>query len=76
MTRLCTHVIWELRSAETSAQVRCVIDEYEGGHCLIRITHADCEVMSGWHASRDDAAHHAAEIETNLLKAGWGATAG
>ena len=68
-------IAWELRSPQTSATVRCVIEEYEGGHCIIRVTHADNEVISCWEASRGEATAHAAAIETNLLHTGWGAVA-
>jgi hypothetical protein len=50
-----------------------VIEEYEGGHCIIRVTHADNEVISWWQASRGEATAHASAIETNLLHTGWGA---
>jgi hypothetical protein len=68
-------VVWELRSPTTSATVRCVIEEYAGGHCRIRVTYADDEVMSVWQASPGDATAHAAAIESNLLHIGWGNTA-
>jgi hypothetical protein len=66
--------VWELRSSQTAATVQCVIEEYQGGHCLVRITHADSEVMNCWHVSREDATRRAAVIETDLLHTGWGAT--
>lgn len=66
-----TRVAWELRSHQTSATVKCVIEEYDGGHCLIRITHANREVMNCWHASRTDATNRAAFIETDLRHTGW-----
>jgi hypothetical protein len=66
-----TRVAWELRSHQTSATVKCVIEEYDGGHCLIRITHADQEIMNCWHASRADATDRAAFIETDLRHTGW-----
>ena len=66
-----TRVAWELRSHQTSATVRCVIEEYDGGHCLIRISHANQEIMNCWHASRADATDRAAFIETDLRHTGW-----
>jgi hypothetical protein len=71
-TSVGTKVIWELRSSQTAATVKCVIEEYQGGHCLMRITHADSEVMNCWHVSREDATRRAAVIETDLLHTGWG----
>ena len=68
-------MVWELRSNQTAALVKCVIEEYQSGHCLIRITHADCEVMNCWHMSREEARKRAAVIETDLLHTGWGGTA-
>ena len=68
-------VAWELCSNQTAALVKCVIEEYQSGHCLIRITHADREVMNCWHMSREEATKRAAVIETDLLHTGWGATA-
>jgi hypothetical protein len=64
-------VIWELKSRETFATVKCLIEEYVGGHCRIRITHADEEVMSSWHISRSDATARAEVIHTDLLHTGW-----
>ena len=72
---LDARVAWELRSQQTSATVKCVIEEYDGGHCLMRITHADREVMNCWHASRADATDRAAFIETDLRDTGWRADA-
>ena len=68
-------VVWELRSNQTAALVTCVIEEYQSGHCLIRITHADREVMNCWHMSREEATKRASVIETDLLHTGWGGTA-
>ena len=52
-------VVWELCSNQTAALVKCVIEEYQNGHCLIRIMHADRVVMNCWHMSREDATKHA-----------------
>jgi hypothetical protein len=49
-----------------------VIEVYEAGHCVIRVTHAANEVISCWEASRGEATAHAAAIKTNLLHTGWG----
>ena len=67
-------VVWELRSNQTAASVKCVIEEYQSGHCLIRITHADREVMNCWHMSREEATKRASVIEADLLHTGWGGT--
>ena len=72
MTTVERVVAWQLRSRQTSATVTCVIEEYDSGHCLIRVTHADSEVLSSWHVSREDAAKRATGIESDLLQAGWG----
>ena len=71
VTTVETVVVWRLRSKQTSATVTCVIEEYDSGHCLIRVTHAESEVLSSWHVSREDAATRATGIETDLLQAGW-----
>lgn len=65
-------MVWELRSNQTAALVKCVVEEYRSGHCLIRITHADREVMNCWLVSREEATKRAAVIETDLLQTGWG----
>jgi hypothetical protein len=65
--------VWALRSHQTAATVTCVIEEYESGHCLIRITHAGGEVLNCWHVSRADATSRAAAIESDLLHTGWAA---
>ena len=75
VTGVGREVVWELRSNQTAASVKCVIEEYQSGHCLIRITHADGEVMNCWHISREEAIKRAAVIETDLLHTGWGGTA-
>jgi hypothetical protein len=75
VTSVGTEVVWELRSNHTAATVKCVMEEYQGGHCLIRITHANRDVMNCWHASREEAIRRASVIETDLLHTGWGATA-
>src|SRR5687768_17450204 len=52
VTRVETVVAWQLKSQQTSAIVKCVIEEHDGGYCLVRITHGDREVMNCWHISR------------------------
>jgi hypothetical protein len=73
VTGVETVVAWELRSTQTSATVKCVIEEYEGGHCLVRITHADQEVASSWHITRAEAASRVDTIQADLLHTGWDA---
>jgi hypothetical protein len=72
LTSIEAFVVWELSSKETSATVTCLIEEYESGHCRIRITHAGQEVMSSWYISRGAATTHAEVMHTDLLHAGWG----
>jgi hypothetical protein len=71
VTTVGTDVVWELRSARTAAIVHCLIEQYEGGHCRIRIMHADGEVMNAWYSSREDAITRAAAVQTDLLQTGW-----
>ena len=74
LTSLETVVAWELRSQQTSATVKCVIEEYQGGYCLVRITHGNREVMNCWHISRGDATRRAELIQADLLHSGWDAS--
>jgi hypothetical protein len=64
-------MVWKLRSSETSATVKCLIEEYASGHCRVRITHADQDVVSSWHISRGDATTRAEVIQNDLLHTGW-----
>ena len=64
-------VVWQLRSKQTSATVKCVIEEHDGGYCLVRITHGNREVMNCWHISRIDASRRAEVIQADLLHSGW-----
>jgi hypothetical protein len=62
-------------NCEVLRRAQCIIEEYDSGLCLIRITHADNEVMSCWYPSRQAANERSAVIETELVDTGWGTAA-